>query len=99
MIRVCEFFAKAGFPPGVYNCVTGYGPEAGEAITASHDVSKVSFTGSSLVGRKIMEGASKSNIKKVHLELGGKTPVVICKDADLDVAANTAWGAIMYNMG
>ena len=46
-----------------------------------------------------MEGASKSNIKKVHLELGGKTPVVICKDADLDVAANTAWGAIMYNMG
>lgn len=46
-----------------------------------------------------MEGASKANLKKVHLELGGKTPVVVCKDANLDTAANTAWGAIMYNMG
>lgn len=99
MIYVSGLFAKAGFPPGVYNCVTGYGPEAGEAITMSNEIHKVSFTGSSLVGRKMLDASAKSNIKKVHLELGGKTPVIICPDADLDVAANTAWGAIMYNMG
>lgn len=79
--------------------MTGYGHEAGEAISGHHAISKISFTGSTFIGRKILESSAKSNLKKVCLELGGKTPVIICGDADVDKAANLAFACIMYNMG
>jgi aldehyde dehydrogenase (NAD+) len=68
---------EAGFPPGSINLVTGYGHTVGAAISAHPDIEKVAFTGSTLVGRKIMEAAAKSNLKKVTLELGGKSPNII----------------------
>ncbi|KAL4432607.1 hypothetical protein ABPG74_004900 [Tetrahymena malaccensis] len=99
ILWLCRLFKEAGFPAGVYNCVPGYGPIAGETLARSHRVSKISFTGSTVVGRKIMEASSQTNLKKVTLELGGKTPVIVCPDGDLDMAVNLAWNAIMYNMG
>ncbi|KAH3814993.1 aldehyde dehydrogenase, mitochondrial-like [Dreissena polymorpha] len=90
---------EAGFPPGVVNIVPGYGPTAGAAITYHPDVRKVAFTGSTEVGQLIMEGAAKSNLKRVTLELGGKSPVVIFKDADLDKVVELAHQALFFNMG
>ena len=81
---------EAGFPPGVVNIVTGYGPTAGAAISSHLKIEKVAFTGSTIVGRKIMEAAAKSNLKTVTLELGGKSPNIIFDDADLDQAVNWA---------
>jgi len=90
---------EAGFPPGVVNVVPGYGPTAGAAITAHKDVNKVAFTGSTEVGKIIMEGAAKSNLKRVTLELGGKSPLVVFSDADLDYAVEWAHNALFFNMG
>lgn len=73
---------EAGFPDGVINVVPGYGPTAGHAITSHPDIRKVAFTGSTEVGKIIMETAGKTNLKKVSLELGGKSPLVIFKDVD-----------------
>ena len=85
-LRVAELLNEAGFPPGVVNIVNGYGQTAGAAIAEHMDIDKVAFTGSTIVGRKIMEYAAKSNLKNVTLELGGKSPNVIFNDADLDLA-------------
>lgn len=90
---------KAGFPPGVINVVPGFGPTAGAAITNHPDVEKVAFTGSAEVGRIIMQGAAKSNIKKISLELGGKSPCIILNDVDLDAAVDAANDAIFVNAG
>ena len=79
---------EAGFPPGVFNLVVGYGNTAGQAISEHCGIEKVAFTGSILVGRKIMEAAARSNLKNVTLELGGKSPNIIFNDADLDQAVN-----------
>ncbi|VDP37938.1 unnamed protein product [Soboliphyme baturini] len=73
---------EAGFPPGVVNIVPGFGPTAGAALTTHPDVDKISFTGSTEVGRLIMKGSGESNLKKVTLELGGKSPNVVFADAD-----------------
>ena len=81
---------EAGFPDGVLNVVPGYGSKAGQALIEHQMVGKVSFTGSTLVGRKIMETASKTNLKRVTLELGGKNPVLVFDDADLDQAVKWA---------
>ena len=75
---------EAGFPAGVINVVPGYGPIAGAALAEHMDVNKIAFTGSTVVGRKIQEAAAKSNLKRVSLELGGKSPFIIF---DLDDAA------------
>ncbi|MFE5699842.1 aldehyde dehydrogenase family protein [Rhodococcus koreensis] len=84
----------AGFPPGVVNCLTG-GPEAGKALTEHVDVDKVSFTGSTAVGKQIVVAAS-GNLKRVTLELGGKAPSVIARDADIDAAvAGNLQGALL----
>ncbi|EAR93884.1 NAD-dependent aldehyde dehydrogenase family protein (macronuclear) [Tetrahymena thermophila SB210] len=99
VLRLCELVNEAGFPPGVFNVVPGYGHVAGVAITHSKRISKISFTGSSFVGRKILEASSQTNLKKVVLELGGKSPVVVFPDADLDKAAEVAWYGCMFNMG
>lgn len=90
---------EAGFPPGVINVVPGYGPTAGHAITVHPDVRKVAFTGSLEVGRLIAQSAAASNLKKVTLELGGKSPLVIMDDVDLDAAAKIAHDAIFENHG
>ncbi|CAI0628955.1 unnamed protein product [Linum tenue] len=90
---------EAGIPDGVMNVVVGYGATAGAAISAHMDVDKVSFTGSTEVGRKVMQAAALSNLKPVSLELGGKSPVLIFDDADVDKAVDLALLAIFYNKG
>lgn len=99
MLKLAELVHEAGFPPGVFNIVPGYGQTAGDTISRSKKISKVSFTGSTLVGRKVMEASAQTNLKKVNLELGGKTPVIVCPSADIEQAAELAWSSIMYNMG
>lgn len=90
---------EAGFPPGVVNVIPGYGPTAGGAIASHPHVDKVAFTGSTEVGKLIQEAAGKSNTKRVTLEMGGKSPLVIFDDADLDQAVEIAHGAVFANMG
>jgi aldehyde dehydrogenase (NAD+) len=92
-LRVASLLNEAGFPPGVVNVVNGYGPTVGQAISEHPLIRKVAFTGSLLVGRKIMAAAAASNLKNVTLELGGKSPNIIFDDADLDQAVKwTAHG-------
>ncbi|XP_031488399.1 aldehyde dehydrogenase family 2 member C4-like [Nymphaea colorata] len=89
----------AGIPDGVLNVITGFGPTAGAAIASHMDVDKISFTGSTEVGRSIMEAAARSNLKSVTLELGGKSPLIIFDDADVDMAVDLARTAIFFNKG
>jgi aldehyde dehydrogenase (NAD+) len=98
-LYMAELAAKAGFPPGVVNVVSGYGPTAGAALASHMDVDKIAFTGSTAVGRLIMEAAAKSNLKRVSLELGGKSPVVVFADADLDYAVQQCLAGIFFNSG
>jgi aldehyde dehydrogenase (NAD+) len=98
-LKLSELVREAGFPPGVLNTVPSLGPVGGAALAAHPDVDKVAFTGSTITGRKIMEAASKSNLKKVSLELGGKSPHIVFESADLDQAANWAALGILYNTG
>ncbi|KAK3134013.1 hypothetical protein QOZ80_6AG0543940 [Eleusine coracana subsp. coracana] len=90
---------KAGIPDGVINVVPGFGPTAGAAIASHMDVDMVSFTGSTEVGRLIMEASARSNLKPVSLELGGKSPLIIFDDADLDMAVELAISANLFNKG
>ena len=92
-----EVFTEAGFPPGVVNIVTGFG-DAGAALAAHDDVDKIAFTGSTEVGKKIVE-ASKGNLKKVSLELGGKSPNIVFADADFEQAVAGSVAAWMFNHG
>lgn len=98
-LRVGELIIEAGFPPGVVNILPGYGPTAGAAIAHHMDIDKISFTGSTEVGRLIMEAAAKSNFKRITLELGGKSPNIIFADADLDEAIAGADMALFFNQG
>ena len=98
-LYLCNLIAEAGYPAGVFNLVPGLGATAGSAIASHMDIDKVAFTGSVLTGRKIMEAAAKSNLKKVTLELGGKSPVVVFPSADLEQAANWAALGIFFNSG
>uniref|UniRef100_A0A5F8G393 Aldehyde dehydrogenase 1 family member A3 n=1 Tax=Monodelphis domestica TaxID=13616 RepID=A0A5F8G393_MONDO len=88
-----------GFPPGVVNIVPGYGPTAGAAISSHPKIDKIAFTGSTEVGKLIKEAASKSNLKRVTLELGGKNPCIVCADADLDLAVECAHQGVFFNQG
>ncbi len=90
---------EAGVPEGVLNVVTGFGETAGAALAAHMQVDKIAFTGSTEVGKLILQAAGKSNLKKVSLELGGKSPNIVFADADLDAAKEGAAGGIFYNMG
>jgi len=94
-----KLIQEAGFPEGVVNIVTGPGLPTGEAITSHMDIDKVSFTGSTAVGRRIMEAAAKSNLKKVSLELGGKSPNVIFDDADMAAVLGGVHWSSFYNTG
>ncbi|HXQ32173.1 MAG TPA: aldehyde dehydrogenase [Steroidobacteraceae bacterium] len=98
-IRLGELALEAGLPPGVLNVVPGYGEEAGKPLALHPDVDMVSFTGSTEVGKLMMRYAGESNLKRVALECGGKSPHVVMADADLEAAASgIAWG-IYYNQG
>lgn len=98
-IYLGSLIKEAGFPPGVINIVPGYGPTAGAALVNHPDVNKLSFTGSTEVGQFIIQGSGKSNLKRVTLELGGKSPNIIFPDADLDYAVEVSHQAVMANMG
>jgi len=98
-LKLSELVKEAGFPAGVVNTVPSYGNIGGAALAAHPDVDKVAFTGSTVTGRKIMEAAAKSNLKKVSLELGGKSPHVVFESADLEEAASWVGLGILYNTG
>src|SRR3984893_13599725 len=97
-LRLAGLIQEAGFPPGVVNILTGFGETAGAALAAHPDVDKVAFTGSTEVGKLIVQAAA-GNLKKVSLELGGKSPAIILPDADLDLAIAGAANAIFFNHG
>ncbi|TGO21072.1 hypothetical protein BPAE_0244g00030 [Botrytis paeoniae] len=90
---------EAGFPPGVVNIISGFGKIAGAAIASHMDVDKVAFTGSTVVGRQIMKAAAGSNLKKVTLELGGKSPNIVFNDADIENAISWVNFGIFFNHG
>jgi aldehyde dehydrogenase (NAD+) len=98
-LRVGELILEAGFPEGVVNILPGYGPTAGGAIARHMDIDKVAFTGSTEVGHLIMEASAKSNLKRVTLELGGKSPNIVFADADLDQAVEGSHFALFFNQG
>ncbi|HEV2379958.1 MAG TPA: aldehyde dehydrogenase family protein [Terriglobia bacterium] len=98
-LRVGELIVEAGFPEGVVNILPGYGPTAGAALAWHMDVDKVAFTGSTEVGHLIMEAAAKTNLKRVTLELGGKSPNIVFSDADMDQAIEGAHFALFFNQG
>jgi phenylacetaldehyde dehydrogenase len=97
-LRLGSLIQEAGFPPGVVNILTGFGETAGAALAAHPDVDKIAFTGSTEVGKLIVQ-AAVGNLKKVSLELGGKSPAIILPDADLDLAIAGAANAIFFNHG
>jgi phenylacetaldehyde dehydrogenase len=97
-LRLGELIQEAGFPKGVVNILAGYGETAGAALAAHHDVDKVAFTGSTEVGKLIVQ-AAVGNLKKVSLELGGKSPTIVFGDADIESAIPGAASAIFFNHG
>ncbi|KAI0040771.1 NAD-dependent aldehyde dehydrogenase [Auriscalpium vulgare] len=98
-LRMCSLINEAGFPPGTVNVVVGYGHTVGAAISEHMLIDKVAFTGSTLVGRKVMEAAAKTNLKNVTLELGGKSPNIVFDDAELEGAVNWSIHGIFWNHG
>jgi aldehyde dehydrogenase (NAD+) len=98
-LRVGELIIEAGFPEGVVNILPGYGPTAGGALSSHMDVDKVAFTGSTEVGKIIMKAAAESNLKRVTLELGGKSPNIVLADANMDEAVEGSHFALFFNQG
>lgn len=97
-LKVASFIEQAGFPPGVFNILSGHGLVGG--ILSSHmDVRAISFTGSGPTGKKVQEAAAKSNLKKVMLELGGKSPAVVFDDCDLEQTVKDTQFSIQFNSG
>lgn len=97
-LRIAEMMAEIGFPEGVVNIVVGYGATAGQHLAEHPGVGKIAFTGSTAVGRRIVE-ASKGNLKRVQLELGGKGANIVFEDADIAAAVNGSAWAIFHNQG
>jgi len=97
-LRVTELAEEVGFPPGVFNTVTGPGDPVGAELAANPDVDLISFTGGIVTGKSIMRAAA-GNVKKVALELGGKNPNIVFDDADFDVAVDYALNAVFFHAG
>jgi phenylacetaldehyde dehydrogenase len=97
-LRLAELINEVGFPAGVVNIVTGFGPTAGAPLASHPGVDKITFTGENATGQKILE-AAKGNMKRLSLELGGKSPSVVFADADLDAAVEGTFGAVYFNQG
>jgi aldehyde dehydrogenase (NAD+) len=98
-LKLAEYCTEAGVPEGVVNVVTGYGPTAGDALARHMEVDKIAFTGSVRTARSLLKASAESNLKRMSLELGGKSPNIIFPDADLDRAANSAFWGIYANKG
>lgn len=99
-LRLAELFIRAGGPPGVFNVVNGMGESAGRALALHNDVAKISFTGSTEVGKLILQYAGQSNMKRVGLECGGKSPQIFMADLpDLEAAVAAAYNGVFANMG
>jgi acyl-CoA reductase-like NAD-dependent aldehyde dehydrogenase len=98
-LKLAEYCLEAGLPEGVLNVVTGYGWTAGEALGRHMEVDKISFTGSIRTARALLKASSESNLKRLSLELGGKSPNIIFPDADLDAAIKAAFWGIFANKG
>jgi len=99
-LRLAEIAMEAGIPPGVFNVVPGFGMEAGAALALHMDVDCIAFTGSTLVGKRIMQMTGQSNLKRAWCELGGKSANIVCADCpDLDAAVSAAIGSIYFNQG
>lgn len=98
-LMMAQLIKEAGFPAGVVNVLSGYGPDCGNAIAVHPGIDKVAFTGSSAVGHEIVKASGESNLKRVTLELGGKSALIICDDADLDQAADAAHVGLFLNHG
>ena len=99
LLRLGEIAQGAGLPDGVLNIVTGTGPQVGDALARHMDVDVLAFTGSGPVGRALLEASAQSNLKRVYLELGGKSPCVVFADADLAAAAKAVAGGIFRDSG
>lgn len=98
-LYAAKLFHEAGLPPGVLNIVSGFGPTAGAALAGHMDVDKLAFTGSTNTGKIVLELGARSNLKPVTLELGGKSPFIVCEDADVDQAVELAHFALFFNQG
>jgi aldehyde dehydrogenase (NAD+) len=98
-LRIGELIVEAGFPEGVVNILPGFGPTAGAAIALHMDIDKVAFTGSTEVGHLILQAAGQSNLKRVSLELGGKSPNIVFADADMDQAIEGSHMGLFFNQG
>src|SRR5438477_230660 len=98
-LRVAQLAQEVGFPDGVINVVPGYGPTAGAALSGHMDVDKIAFTGETNTGKIVMTAAAQSNLKRVSLELGGKSPNIVFADADLDAAIEGAYLGLFFNQG
>ncbi|KAI3980183.1 hypothetical protein MKX01_033324, partial [Papaver californicum] len=98
-LYAAKLLHEAGLPEGVLNVISGYGPTAGAALASHMDVDKLAFTGSTVTGKIVSELAGRSNLKPVTLELGGKSPFIVCEDADIDKAVETAHFALFFNQG
>ncbi len=98
-LRIAQIASEVGFPPGVVNVVPGYGPTAGAALASHPDVDKIAFTGETGTGKLVMTAAAQSNLKRVSLELGGKSPNIVFDDADLDAAIEGAYFGLFFNQG
>jgi len=98
-LKLAEIFTEAGLPDGVFNVLPGDGAGVGTALTEHPGIEKISFTGGTATGRKVMASASSSTLKEVTMELGGKSPLIICADADIDLAADVAMMANFYSSG
>ena len=98
-LRVAKLAQEVGFPDGVINVVPGFGPTAGAALSSHMDVDKIAFTGESTTGQIVMTAAAQSNLKRVSLELGGKSPNIVFADADLDAAIEGAYFGLFFNQG
>ncbi|MCL4147923.1 UNVERIFIED_CONTAM: hypothetical protein GTU68_047203 [Idotea baltica] len=96
-LYVAKLIAEAGFPAGVVNIIPGYGPTAGAAISSHMEIDKVAFTGSTEIGHLIQQSAGASNLKRVTLELGGKSPNIVFKDADMEAAVEQSHFGLFFN--
>ena len=98
-LKLAELAQQAGLPKGALQVLPGSGAELGQALSLHMDIDGLTFTGSTQVGKQLMQDSGKSNLKRTFLELGGKSPHIVCADADLDKAAAMAACAIFYNTG
>ncbi|KAB0628109.1 betaine-aldehyde dehydrogenase [Acinetobacter gandensis] len=98
-LKLAEIYTEAGVPAGVFNVVQGFGAEVGQWLTEHPDIQKISFTGGVATGKKVMASAAASSLKEVTMELGGKSPLIICADADLERAADIAVMANFFSSG